>query len=493
MTVETVECAKRSDYLSGDLSPASREEFEAHLGACPICSREVRLAQAVDAQIARLFDGSRPPAVDPLQAARLVTCAAQNTHNQNIHRSIIRRPIIRRPIIRKPILWALPAAGCAIALLFALLAPPLAYPGFTYPALDILQQEGGAVAVQLPFQTALLVSPAGAHLRVGHGGDLFTLPGGSQVWLRARPNEKTLWLAQGSIDVDAARRQAGQRLNVRAHGFTVAVIGTRFEVAVRPDGIEVAVMHGEVAVSAGAEPIAVSGGQRLVWRVGDQPSQSPLVASEPSAPPVAPSAPEVVPSAPTHRGPPSSTRSGPRQDTSPPTEQPPPNDSNVAASTPAVPQRPDLETLRRWILEGHYAEAEAELLSRLSRASADVEGWFLLAECQRKAGRIEQAILAYRRVIALGQGLEANRARFQAAVLLQDQLHQVRAAAQLFREYLAADVQGQPLRPWALLRLARCLASVGQRDEARRLIEGLTHERPVAEEALRLQRELDRP
>jgi predicted Zn-dependent protease len=95
--------------------------------------------------------------------------------------------------------------------------------------------------------------------------------------------------------------------------------------------------------------------------------------------------------------------------------------------------------------------------------------------------------------MALGQGLEANRARFQAAVLLQDQLNQPRTAAELFREYLAAAVQWQPLRPWAELRLARCLASLGQRDEARRLIEALTRERSVAEEALRLQRELDRP
>ena len=53
-TIHCPEAIHAQDYLDGELVPAERESFQAHLAGCPVCEREVALYRHVLAEIAML-------------------------------------------------------------------------------------------------------------------------------------------------------------------------------------------------------------------------------------------------------------------------------------------------------------------------------------------------------------------------------------------------------------------------------------------------------
>jgi hypothetical protein len=137
----------------------------------------------------------------------------------------------------------------------------------------------------------------------------------------------------------------------------------------------------------------------------------------------------------------------------------PPTPSS-SATRPHGEPLPDEATIRQWLLAGDTARAERALIARLAVAPRESSSWWLLGETRRRAGQPGEAVTAYQRVIELGGPGEANRARFQVALLLEERLGDTAGAIQLYRAYLAGTAR--PLEAAAQLRLGRLLSEAEQ-------------------------------
>ncbi len=126
---------------------------------------------------------------------------------------------------------------------------------------------------------------------------------------------------------------------------------------------------------------------------------------------------------------------------------------------------------RHWIIQGRLGDAEREIAAHLQRAEKDKEAWSLLADCRRKGGDYQGAVVAYRKVIVLASPAEANQARFRAGKLLQEKLGFHREAIDLFEEYVRSKSGNNMLEAEALLRMARSHHATGRVARARKLLE----------------------
>ena len=70
-------------------------------------------------------------------------------------------------------------------------------------------------------------------------------------------------VVDGQVDIEVARRTAGQRFTVLAGGRTIEVRGTAFRVVHRDGEVAVACEHGRVAVTSGDATVEVGAGQEL--------------------------------------------------------------------------------------------------------------------------------------------------------------------------------------------------------------------------------------
>lgn len=137
---------------------------------------------------------------------------------------------------------------------------------------------------------------------------------------------------------------------------------------------------------------------------------------------------------------------------------------------PAAPP-PELSELRRQLLAGDSEGARAGLGKRLSHDPGDTAAWTLLGQLEARAGRRDEAVAAWHQVIARGAPAEAQRGRFEAAVLLEDRPSEV---VPLLRAFLTTP---DPLSAEARLRLGRAELAVGD-PAARQTLEQLVRSHP---------------
>ncbi|MEQ1565171.1 MAG: tetratricopeptide repeat protein, partial [Myxococcota bacterium] len=150
---------------------------------------------------------------------------------------------------------------------------------------------------------------------------------------------------------------------------------------------------------------------------------------------------------------------------------------------PPPPALPEVEALRQQVLGGDRQGARAGLHQRLAARPGDADAWTLLAQLEARDGRPDDAVAAWREVIARGSPAAAQRARFEAAVLLERRPAEV---IPLLEVFLASP---DPLAAEAGLRLGRARLAVGDREGAVRALEQVAREHPgtgPAAEALQL-------
>ncbi len=135
-----------------------------------------------------------------------------------------------------------------------------------------------------------------------------------------------------------------------------------------------------------------------------------------------------------------------------------------------------IELWRSWVLEGRFEAAETALLNHLSSHPVDTEAYSLLADCRRKAGKYVEAVETYKKLTAIAGDYQANRARFKAGVLLQENLQNHLGAAAIFDDYLATGKGTPLLRAKAAIRLAASLIKLGETERARKLLVKITEE-----------------
>lgn len=456
-------------YLNRDLAPGAQVEFSAHLAECLECASQVRRWRAIEQQLARTRTDWEPT---DAQARRLV---------QKAKAGVARRAFDLRWLVAVPVALALLVIGGVWVRAGAAKPPPLV----------VLMAPGGQRSIPSDRVVgAVLEAPQGRLLaQLGNDRLALTRRGRVRV-LRANGTETRLRLEAGTLTAEVEHRKPGASFQVETARALVRVVGTRFRVSEGDnDDLEVTVERGKVRVTFGSTVLDVGQGQKLRLDAAgprllpaslqedgdlDRALDELAVPTPPDAPPAAADA-----------GPPAEPGDDAALDAVPPPGAVPPRRRNA--------RQVDLDPLRQKVLAGRYTEAEVALASRLRQAPRDAEAWALLGDCRRKAGQWQDAVAAYRKVIALGEPGSADRARLLAATLLQEQIHDPAAAARLLREYLQRGPGTGPLRAAATLRLARALIQLGQPEQASLLLRQVVEqggEGPAAREATQLLRSL---
>jgi TolA-binding protein len=338
------------------------------------------------------------------------------------------------------------------------------------------------------------------------GSDRFGLAPSSKLTVLSNAGKDTvLRLEKGQACFDVSPREDGERFIVESGAYRVLVVGTRFSVNARKDEVRVAVVEGivEVAEKGGrgwrlvageALSVKVNGkAERSEGNGGEATAMAKLLGERPfeqvSVNDTSQNQAEMTFDDLRAKRPIRRKRLGRRHRRSKALplredvtetiylETNTPEDANTAEEKVKndlplnqEPVREGVDLWRQWVLSGRLEAAEAALVAHLENNPVDTDAYSLLADCRRKAGKYAEAVETYKKLTAIAGEYQANRARFKAGVLMQENLKNHLAAAAIFDEYLATGKGTPLLRAKATVRLARSLIRLGEIDRARILL-----------------------
>lgn len=467
-------CKKADSFLAELLPENERIDFVAHLANCSACKSIVDEARSVD---------------DSLRS-----WLANQTHPEATveGRRILERKARERGIRQRKARIVLGfATAAATAVLVVTIAVLLTRPGDRHPSafsettvttqprpIVVFKEGESELQPDLNNTWQMETSTGGRMLVDIEGNHVGLAANSSATFLPTKDGKILLRLTKGAMAVETASHRNKRQLSIEAGDYLVEVVGTRFLIDYH-EKFSLSVSKGRVMVVGRLGKMRmIREGQRLTYDPEETAIIEPLDKEEEDR------ISSVLSSAP-------SLLSAPRKPddfhddtdseaaTTPDTDRPP--QERIRKKDPRAP---DTETIREWILERHYEKAESALKRRLARNPGSGSDWWLLGECRRRAGRHSQATEAYLRVIAVGSPAYANRARFQAARLFQDNLRKPGEAVRLLRNYLAAAPNLRPLDAEARLRLGKGLMSLGRRTEAENILQDLTKRHPGTGAAL---------
>ncbi len=483
------DCSKLDDYLDGRMGDDARASFEVHRKTCQSCDDEVAswrdICKGADS-LREYIDRTGPTD----EKARRIVASAKD---QN-----------RAPPATRRLAWgAAAAAACAVILALVLwsdqktdrrgpgLDSPIERPDPLPMRVVSVDVERGAASKQL--QERSLTVPKEEQFVLEVGDDIFGLSGGTHIEIeRADALETRVKLVAGDIAVDADPAKNRRTLVVEAASYLVRVVGTRFIVSLTsPSKLRVSVSAGTVKV-LGPEGFkeTIHKGVTAAISSTNQIDSRPMSdaeahnidelleirsVSEAPAEPVQRKDKGEIETASDKLGGPQSTKSRLRRH--------------------GKRTKRELSLWSDWILRGEYDRAGVALEEYLKNSRGDAESWTLLADCRRKQGKWRESVEAYREVIKTGGARAANRARFNAAILLQDRLGNHGAAARQLRAFLSEKDRSRTLEAEAMVRLARSHLHMGEDAQARQLLERVQAQyrgTSASIEAGRLSREIDR-
>lgn len=477
-------CRDIEAYLDRSLEPAGRESFDEHLGHCQACRERVRNWRDIEVDIMLWAEARTDYQPDAMQARRLVSRARAHTREQ------------QQRAVRRPWVWATGFAAAAAAIIAVVVVPRLGDQDAGLPpsealAMRVIDNGGSDISPADTVAGATLTAATNKRLLVELGDDRVAVSRASRVdVVAAVADHVRLRLRAGSVALDVMPRKSGEKVEVEVGDYLVSVVGTRFMVSVRPSGgIEVDVAEGRVRVSGLSTGIQeVTEAQKLrvnktgkaaltiMPTVGRRSLERLLRSPEPVEPVASWDNWDGAGVEPFEVGPRERERAAKRR----------------KATRPRTSRADELTLWRQWVLDGKYDAAERALSERVKSASDDGNAWSLLADCRRKAGRYGPAVKAYRQASVVAEPAVANRARFMAASILQDELSDHGPAVALLRAYLAEGQALRPLEAAAQVRLARSLGKVGKHDAARELLEAVVEQHPGTPAAADARRLLSR-
>ncbi len=480
-------CSKLDDYLDGRMGEEDRASFEVHRKTCPSCDAGVASWQDVykGADSLREYIDRTGPTDE--KALRIVASAKAQ---KRVY------PATRR------IAWGAAAAvACAAILALVIwsdrrdpdpgLNPPIARPEPLPMRIVSVDAESGAASNQLKKRSVAV--PKDERLVLEIGNDLFGLSGGTHIEIvRADALETRIKLNAGDIAVNADPAKNRRTLVVEAGSYLVRVVGTRFLVSLAPTSkLRVSVSAGTVKV-LGPEDF----GETIHKGVTASISSANQIESRPINDDEAHHIDGLLEIRSVSEAPAESTDETDIREIETASDK-----SGGVQSTTSKSRRHGKRTKRDlalwsdWILWGEYDRAGVALEEYLKNSRGDAETWTLLADCRRKQGKWRESVSAYRQVIQTGGSRAANRARFNAAILLQDKLGNHGAAARQLKTFLSEKDRPRTLEAEAMVRLARCHLRMGENAQARKLLGQVQSQyrgTSAAIEAGRLSRELDR-
>lgn len=341
---------------------------------------------------------------------------------------------------------------------------------------EVLYLEGSATA---PVTDTLSV-PGEGRLVARIGVDVVGLGEESTVRIeQARGAVTRLALDTGTLVADVQpREKPGGCFEVVVGPHVISVLGTRFLVERRvAGGLRVVVRDGVVRASGPGGETRVEAGYRLDI---DEHGVARLEPVEPSIERLSKLL-SAVPETIVESAPPPTSGGGGLPGSPPP---PPQTSFRGQDGPPPDEQPPTLEELRQRLLDGDLEDTLADLDARLAEDPDDADAWALLAAARRKAGDRNGAVGAWREVIARGDGAAANRARYEAALQLQQLPGGHPEAIGLLQDLLVSPEGVEPLVAEARLHLAESLIAEERQEEAWPLLEEVTRSYPGTGPAL---------
>jgi len=469
-------CRDIEAYLDRSLDPAGRDAVDEHLGHCQACRERVRSWRDIEVDIMLWAEARSDFQPNSMDARRLVSRARAQTRE---HRGVGRRWG-----------WAAGFAAAAAVVIAIVVIPRVREPGVVAPAsqalaMRVIDNGGSDISPAGVVVGATLTAAKNKRLLLELGDDRVGVSRSSRVEVVAAVAEHVrLRLHSGSVALDVMPRKGGEKVEVEAGNFLVAVVGTRFMVSMRLNGsIEVDVAEGRVRVSGLSSGIQeVTEAQKLRVTKAGKAGLSPMpVVGRRSLERLLRSPEPVEPVA---------TWDWDGAGVEP--FQVGPRERSKRRKGSKHVRTDELALWRQWVLDGKYDAAERVLSERVAAAASDGDAWSLLADCRRKAGRFGPAVKAYRRAAGVAEAAVANRARFMAASLLQDELGEHSAAVAMLKAYLAEGQALRPLEAAAQVRLARSLRRLGRLDAARELLGAVLEQHPGTPAAADAKRLLSR-
>ncbi len=483
-------CASLDKYCDKELDRDGSAAFEAHLKDCPLCHAQVVQWQTIEREIVSM-ESERQDA-QPGWNARV----REQLTTPNATRRSTRTPLVG---------WAAAAAAMIALGLFIYLSMQ----GET----ESQQENEGlqkrqALVDQVVINTSILSSnnvesteivyprdrvleaPDKGRLLARIGGDRVGLEGHGRVHMTEISSLATrLALKRGMLACAVSMRGKSGEFEVTAGRYRVHVVGTVFAVTwFEEQGLQVEVSQGTVEVTGPkSRRWRVGSGQRLRVSAEDSGVMSDaagddLVRIERLLSDVAIEKKDEL--------------AGPEVAEETDVEEKV-NGGKTARSNNTRAKATDhgsasLDTWRKWVIDGRLDDAERSLREHLQRSTTDEDAWWLLADCQRKAGKWQSALTSYLKVIDLTRGAEANRARFLAGSVAQDKLRDHGRAVELFESYLGIGQGGKTLEAEAMTRLARALLATGRGNRAKSLLKEVIEKHGGTSAATAARRLLDK-
>ena len=457
-------CTDLDRYLNRRLNPNELTAFEAHVESCPGCRDMAVRQQQLRTALAAMME-ERMPNITEFGANGLV------------HRARAESDTARGFRFRTVFGLAAAAAALIITTTAVLLRPGAPADSDVQSVASNVPDFKIPTAPTVPSEVSSSESTPEVISASAESGTSFQL-GRARVGLAAESRaeikrsdavELRLALRKGTVAVDLPPVKGRAGLVIESGGYTVSVVGTRFWVSSKTDSIEVGVVRGAVRVTDPAGKVRyVRAGSKLSALHADAMTVDAVSEADKSV-----LASLLSAESPMGKG--GESR-----------EAWSISDHSGAGHGPA-----SLAEIQAWIIGGQLEKAERALRARLARKPNDVKALNLWAACTRKAGRYQNTLKAYERLIRNTSASEQNQARFKAAALLQDRLGNHGAAVSYLKAYLNAPASQRSNTVEARMRLARALHALGRNGEYRSLLELIVREHGGTEAAVQASRRLE--
>jgi len=453
--------ARLVDAIDGRLDSADAVRFHAHLEGCAACRERAALWRRLVPEMR----GAVAPAPGAMATRRMQI---------EIERRLAAERGAPEAVTRRrwwvPAL-ALAAAAAAVALWFrAGPPPPVGYAAFgavrgAVTVGDRPAAPAGVVGARVPIGAPIALDGDAALTLVLDGGATLAVDGPGRLALEGSARAVAVRLSAGVVRAEVAHRRADQTFAVLTSDLRVEVRGTKFVVAATPAGSRVDVTEGHVAVRfADGRQTLVSAGAGASTLPPEPPREQP--APEAQAP--HPSGDER-----------SLARGGAAQ--------------TGAAAGRCVEVARSCETTARAVratMRGgrwesalrQIADARRELRAagprcEESASACEDELGYLHAEVLNQAGRLDDAVAAYRALDRRGAPPAMRQNALYAAGQIERRQGRPAAAASDFERALAAAPRGA-LREDALVGAMESAQAAGQTARARALAGRYLREHP---------------
>ncbi len=441
--------ARLVDALDGRLDPADSVRFHAHIEGCLACRERAALWRG----LAPAMRVAVPPGPAPMAIRRM-----QVEIERSLAGTAAASPARGWRSWWAPAFGAVAAAAAVVIWLGAGRREPAARPDRVGYAAVTRAEGGASVGDRAP--VAAMRVPVGAPIALGagavvelavDGGATLRVVGPGRLALEGRAGAVAVRLTEGKLEAQVAHRQPNETFAVVTRHARVEVRGTRFSVAAGGEATHVEVTEGRVAVTR-------DDGRTTLVSAGDSYDWVPPGTEPPAAAPAQAQA-QAIEDLPAPGAAPSIDRSNACAEIARACQA-------TARAVRATMRGGDPERALRLIAESRRTARGGDASCQADTSACDDELRYLHAEALNQAGRLDEAVAAFRALDRRGAPSAMRQNALYAAAQIERRQGRPAAAAADFERASAAAPRGA-LREDALVGAMESAQAAGDGARAR--------------------------